>query len=269
MKAFKTLGVSAIVLCILAGVWFYLQARPPENDPAGWSGPPTGEVQALKYVQIQTLSQYPPELQDEIRRAFAAYQAGDFAVAARGFQQVLIGRDRQDELDLKARYHLAWADYNLGCGREALETAEKFLSDYAGEPEAAGMRVLLARVLREENKDEEAVALYRTVLSEPAQDRFWCDVAAYELDTFHSAFQNAQKAYQKGQYIEANESYLEFVRQKKSSPLAPTALYLAGRCQENLNNLPAAKRLYARLMKEYPAANAAKSAQIRREQIGS
>jgi len=68
-------------------VWFYRQARSPENDPAGWGEPPAGEVQSLKYAQIQSLSQYPTELQDEIRRALAAYRAGDFAAAAQGFQQ--------------------------------------------------------------------------------------------------------------------------------------------------------------------------------------
>jgi len=65
---------------------------------------------------------------------------------------MLTGRDKRGELALKASYHLVWANYNLGYGREVLETAERFLSDYAGEPEAVGMRVLLARILREENK---------------------------------------------------------------------------------------------------------------------
>lgn len=67
----------------------------------------------------------------------------------------------------------------------------------------------------------------------------------------------AQCLEQLGRYSEAAEGYLKVQREHPASPLAPDALFGAGRCYELAGDLPLAERTYSELIDLYPDSNQA------------
>ena len=72
----------------------------------------------------------------------------------------------------------------------------------------------------------------------------------------------AQCLEESGRYSDAAESYLKVQREHPDSPLAPDALFGAGRCYELVGNLRLAESTYSDLVELYPDSNQANLAKV-------
>jgi outer membrane protein assembly factor BamD (BamD/ComL family) len=72
----------------------------------------------------------------------------------------------------------------------------------------------------------------------------------------------AQCLEESGRYMDAAESYLKVQREHPDSPLAPDALFGAGRCYELAGDLQLAESAYGDLLELYPDSNQANLAKV-------
>jgi cellulose synthase operon protein C len=201
------------------------------------------ERAALEFSAVAN-SKADAELRMESRyRAAECYdRLGWFSAAAGAYEQLRADFPDSPYAD-RSDYGYAWALYHDGQFAEALSAVEKVLEKGDTDPAwAAGLRYLRANCLQQQNKHEDALAIYRELIEEKPDSEF----------AERSAYKAAWVRYLQGDLEAARKGVTAWLQKYGGSGLTGEAGFLLGTILAAEGNYEDAQQEFRLVAERYP-----------------
>lgn len=183
------------------------------------------------------------ELRMECRfRAAETYdKIGWFEAAVKAYEQLRTEHPGSDYAR-RASYGYFWALYHAGMYSEALVGAREFLSEFPKSPHQPGVLYLQGNCLQQQQKLEEAIALYRRIGAEfPGSD--FAKRAQYKA---------AWALFLNGQAAESRVEIVAFLKSESKMALVGDAAFLLGTIESSEGNHQDAYEEFRLVAQKYP-----------------
>jgi TolA-binding protein len=244
------------------------------------------EAIALLNILTREYPDYKDRSLWEYRKAYIGYKEENWQAAIGGFKQYLKDYPKE-EREPFALYYISKIYKKLKNYNLAIEYANKFLKDYPNHDLAEKAELIIAHSLLREKQYEEAEKKYKEFINKHKEsanlDRAYyflgscyAESAKWSRDkrellkqalNYYSIVINdysdsvwghlatadiGYTYYRLSDYEQAIAYYKKYIKDEKSEKRLGNKLFFLGACYERLGNIDEAKKLYNRIIKNYP-----------------